>query len=57
VAFIIVSCSPGGVVATMRELVAAPRSSVAFAGHGVGGLDPEPGVEASDGLASLESQG
>jgi hypothetical protein len=57
VAFIIVSCSPGGIVATMRELVATLGSSVTFAGHGVGGLDPEPRVEASDGLAGLESQG
>jgi hypothetical protein len=30
VAFIIVSCSPDGVVATVREQVATPRSSVAL---------------------------
>jgi hypothetical protein len=40
VAFVIVSCSPGGVVAIVREQVAAPRSSVTFAGHDVDGIDP-----------------
>ena len=40
VAFVIVSCSPGGVVAIVREQVAAPGSLVAFAGRSVDGLDP-----------------
>ena len=41
-AFVIVSYSPGGVVATVREQVASLGSSVAFAGRGAGDLDPEP---------------
>ena len=40
VAFVIASCSPGGIVMTLREQVAAPGSSVAFVGRGVDGLDP-----------------
>ena len=40
VAFVIVFCSSGGVVVTVREQVAAPGSSVAFAGRDVDGLDP-----------------
>jgi hypothetical protein len=40
VAFVIVSYSPGGVVATVQEHVAAPRSSIAFAGLDVDGLEP-----------------
>ena len=39
VAFIIASCSPGGVVATVREQVAAPGSLAAFAGCDADGLD------------------
>jgi hypothetical protein len=40
VAFVIVSCSPGGIVVTVWEQIATPRSSVAFASRGAGGLDP-----------------
>jgi hypothetical protein len=39
VAFVIISCSPGGVVASAREQMAAPRSLVAFACHDTSGLD------------------
>jgi hypothetical protein len=40
VAFVIISRSLGGVVASVREQVAAPGLLVAFAGRGVSGLDP-----------------
>jgi hypothetical protein len=40
VAFVIVSCSLGGVVVIVWEQVAAPESSIAFAGHSASGLDP-----------------
>jgi hypothetical protein len=38
--FIIVSCSPGGVVATVREQAAALGSLVAFSGRDAADLDP-----------------
>jgi hypothetical protein len=40
VAFVITSCSPGGVMVTMWGQVAAPRSLVAFVSRDAGGLDP-----------------
>ena len=40
VAFIIITCSPSGVVATVWEQVAAPESLVSFAGRDVRGLHP-----------------
>ena len=40
VASIIVLCSPGGIVATVRKQVAALGLSVAFVGHDAYGLDP-----------------
>jgi len=39
VAFAIGFYSPGGVMATVREQVAAPRSSITFAGCDVDGLN------------------
>jgi hypothetical protein len=38
--FVIVSCSPGGVVATVREQAAALGSLVAFSGRDAADLDP-----------------
>jgi ACR3 family arsenite efflux pump ArsB len=38
-AFIIISCSPSGVMAIVWEQVAAPGSLVAFIGHSASGLD------------------
>jgi hypothetical protein len=40
VAFVIVSCSPSGIVVTVREQVAVLRSWVAFLGHSIADLDP-----------------
>jgi hypothetical protein len=57
VAFVIVFCSPGGVVATTREQVAASRSWVALLGHGARGLDLDHEVKAPSGLVGLGSQG
>jgi sigma54-dependent transcription regulator len=39
-AFVIVFCSSGGVVATVRGQVATPASSVAFASRDADGLNP-----------------
>jgi hypothetical protein len=40
VAFVIISCSLSGVVASAREQIAAPGSLAAFACHDTSGLDP-----------------
>jgi hypothetical protein len=40
VAFVIISCSPGGIVATVWEQVATRRSSVTFVGCITSGLNP-----------------
>jgi hypothetical protein len=39
VAFVIVSCSPGGIVATVRVHVVALGSLVAFVGRSTNGID------------------
>jgi hypothetical protein len=39
-AFVIISCSPGSVVVTRQEQIAALGSSVVFVGRDVGDLDP-----------------
>ena len=44
-------------MAIVWELVAALKSSIFFASHGISGLDPGCKVVVPDGLTALESQG